>query len=105
MEVTAVLAWLTVLVAVPLCGVASWFLLKKSREAPNLRVLRERFLVSVVTMFVVLFFGVIFVNNDQTVPPISLDATKLITRSAILVLALVQAGGWIWIYRSSMRKR
>lgn len=102
-EFTSVLAWLTVLVAVPLNAVAALLLLKKSREAPHLRVLRERFIVAVVTTLVVAFFGAIFINNDQTIPPLSLDATKWITRLAMLTLALVSAGGWLWIYFSSRR--
>lgn len=103
MEFTKVLAWLVVLVAVPLNIVAAFLLLRKSREAPHLRVLRERFIVAVVTTVVVLFFGLIFLNNDRLVPPLSLDATKWITRLAMLTLALTSAGGWLWIYFSSGR--
>lgn len=98
MELTVFLAWATVLVAVPLNGVAAYLLLRKSREAPKLRVLRERFITAVAVTIVVAFFGVIFVNNDREVPPIGLDATKLITRSAILLMSAVASGGWIWLY-------
>lgn len=105
MEFTAVLAWLTLAVGVPLNVVAALLLLKKSRQAPGLRVLRERFLVAVVTTVVVLFFGLIFVNNDQLVPPLDVDTTKWITRLAILGLATVPAVGFIRLYRSTRRRK
>lgn len=104
METTAVLAWLTLLVGVPLNALAAALLLKQWRAAPHLRVLRERFVVAVAVTFLVLFFGIIFVNNDQTIPPVSVDATKLITRTAMLAVALVVGVGWLWVYRSLSRR-
>lgn len=105
MEFTAVLAWLTLFVGVPVNVLAAVLLLRHSRAARHLRVLRERFIVSVVTTFVVLFFGLIFVNNDQELPPLSLDATKWITRLAMLGMALIPACVWLFIYfRSAKRK-
>jgi hypothetical protein len=100
MGLNEVLAWVTLLVAVPLCVVATLLLLKKARQAPYLRVLRERYHVSGATTFLVLFFALIFVNNDQPIPPLSLDTTKIITRVAMLSFALVSAVGWILLYRS-----
>lgn len=105
MELTVFLAWATVLFAVPLNVIAACFLLRMTHKAPHLRVLRERFITAVAITLVVLFFGVIFVNNDQTVPPIGVDATKVITRAAMLGLALVSAGGWLWIYRAHGRSK
>lgn len=98
MELTVFLAWAVLLVGVPLNALAAYLLLRASRERPQLRVLRERCVVAVVTTLVVLFFGVIFVNNDREVPWLGLDATKLITRTAMLVMALVSGGGWLWVY-------
>lgn len=100
MAFTAILAWLTLGVGVPLNVLAAYLLRRKSREAPKLRVLRERYIVAVVGTVLVLFFGLIFVNNDQTTPPLSLDATKVITRLAMLGFALVAAVGWLLLYHA-----
>ena len=105
MELTVFLAWAVLLVGVPLNVTVTILLMRKWRQAPSLRVLKERCIVSLVLTFVLLFFGVIFVNNDQTVPPIGLDATKVITRLAMLGLAIIPAVGWLVIYRKSGRKK
>lgn len=99
MELTVALAWVVLLVGVPLNVITTMLLLGKSRQAPGLRVLRERFITALVVTIVVLFFGVIFVNNDREVPWLGLDATKLITRFAMLGMAVIPAVGWLLIYR------
>jgi hypothetical protein len=100
-----VLALLTLLVGVPLNVAAAYLLRRKSREAPHLRVLRERFVVSVITTIMVLVFGLIFVNNDQEVPPLNEVATKLITRFVMLGMAIIPAVSWLFIYRALGRSR
>jgi hypothetical protein len=105
MELTEWLGLLTLVIGVPLNVAATLLLLRKSREAPHLRVLRERFLVAVVTTVAVLLFGLIFVNNDQTVPPLDLETTKWITRLAMLGLAVIPAAGWILVWRKLGRYR
>jgi hypothetical protein len=105
MEFTAVLAWLTLALGVPLNVTTAFLLRQKSRQAPHLRVLKERFIVSVITTVVVLTFGLIFVNNDQLVPPLDVDTTKLITRLAMLGIAIIPAASWILIYRALGRSR
>jgi hypothetical protein len=105
MDTTAALAWLTLLVGVPINVMAMVLLFKKWRLAPQLRVLRERFIVSVVSTVAVLFFALIFVNNDQLVPPLDVDTTKLITRSVMLGLAVIPALGWLFIYRTLGRRK
>lgn len=100
MPFTEFLAWATLLVAVPLNVFAAVTLRRAWREKRDQQMLKERYVVAVVTTLVVLFFGVIFVNNDQTIPPIGVEATKVVTRAAMLWLSLVLAGGWLWTYRS-----
>jgi hypothetical protein len=100
MELTDVLAWVTLVSCVPLNVVATLLLLKSSRKAPALRVLRERYIVAAITTVVVLFFALVFVNNDQDVPPLSLETTKIITRIAMIVMGTVPAVGWILLYRA-----
>lgn len=49
--------------------------------------------------------GLIFVNNDRPIPPLSVEATKIITRSLTLVLAIVPAVAWLRLYRSPKNKQ
>lgn len=105
MELTVFLAWATLLFGVSLNMFVTILSYRKHHKAPYLRVLQERFITSLVLTVVILFFGLIFVNNDQEIPPLGLDATKLITRFAMLALAIIPAVGWILLYRKSERKR
>jgi hypothetical protein len=98
-ELTVFLALLVLLIGVPLNVLVTILLLRMWQKAPYLRVLRERFIVSFILTIVLLVFGLIFVNNDQEVPPISDVATKLITRVAMLVIAIIPAVTWLLIYR------
>lgn len=104
MELTAWLGLAVLVVGAPLNVLAAWLLLQKSRQAPHLRVLRERYTLAVITTLLVIIFGVIFVNNDQDVPPLADTATKLITRALMLVMAVVPAASWIRLYHSSKQK-
>lgn len=104
MELTVVLAWLTLLVGVPLNVLASYLLFRQWRRAPHLRVLKERFIFAVAVTFLVALFAVVFVNNDQVPPPINLASTKILTRAAMLTVALVGAVGWLRLYRSFRKK-
>lgn len=101
MEFTAWLGLINLVIGVPLNVVATFLLWKKSREVPKLRVLRERFIVAVITTILVLVFGLIFVNNDQVVPPLSEVATKYITRIVMAAMAIVPAAGWVLLYRAT----
>lgn len=105
MEFTAWLGLVTLVIGVPLNVVASLLLLRKFRQARHLRVLRERVIVAVITTLMVLVFGLIFVNNDQEVPPLADAATKLITRIVMGVMAIVPALSWILMYRRFGSKR
>lgn len=99
MEFTAWLGLATLLVGFPLSVIAAFLLWKTSKRAPTLRVLRERYITAVITAVLVGIFGLIFVNNDQPIPPLSLDATKIITRGVMLVMAIVPAVMWLRLYQ------
>lgn len=105
MDANVALAWLTLLVGFPLCAFTTLRLRKRSRRSPHLRVLWERYIVMAAITFVVLFYGLIFVNNDQAVPPLSLETTKLLTRTVMFSLALISAIGWLYINRKFGRRR
>jgi hypothetical protein len=98
MTFPALLAWLVIFIAVP----ANWLvvvgLLRLSRASPNNRVLRDRLLVAVMLAAVVTVFGVVFVNNGMESPPLGLPQTQVLTRVAILSLA-IPAIYWLSLYR------
>jgi hypothetical protein len=96
---SAVMATLTLVVGIPLNVYVTFRLLGLARSSPTLRVLRERTLVSVCVLLVVVVFGLIFWNNDTVPPVLGLDVTKIVTRLAVLVVAVVPALYWLWIYR------
>lgn len=103
MELSTFLAWATLLLAVPISAIVAYLLYHQWRQAPKLRFLRERFVSAVALTVLWLFFGLIFVNNDQTIPPINLDATKILTRAVLLIVSLVSSSVWLWAYWSRKR--
>lgn len=105
MEFTAVLAWLTVGVGFPVSTLAALLSWKKVRQRPDLDVLKERAVTASIIAVGVLFFGLIFVNNDQLIPPFDVDTTKIVTRSAMLVLGIVPALLWLRLYWKYGRRR
>lgn len=105
MELTVLLALLTLFVGVPLNAVVTVMLLRESRRLPHLRVLRERFIAAAAVLLTTIVFGLIFVNNDQSLPPLDLVATKVITRVAMLVVGIVPAAYWLWLYLYRGKKR
>lgn len=94
-----VLALVTLFVAVPLNVVVTAMLLSQSRRFPRLRVLRERAVTAAAVLLTTIVFGLIFVNNDQAIPRLSLYATKSITRISMLVVGVVPATYWLWLWR------
>jgi hypothetical protein len=105
MEFTAWLGLVILAVGVPLNVAATLLLLRESRRFPHLRVVKERGIASTISTVVVLFFGLIFVNNDQEIPPFDVDTTKLVTRIVMLGLAVIPAATWIYVYRTLGRSR
>lgn len=94
-----ILGLLVLLVGGPLNLYVTVRLWRLSAAHPELKVLRERAVVATAVLIAVLIFGLIFANNDSIPPPFDLSATKLITRLAMLVVGIVPAAYWLWIYR------
>lgn len=100
--IPVVLAWLVVLVAFPLNLIATIRLVRLTYAHPDSRVLRERAYVSVALVLIVGVFAFVFLNNGMEFPILDLVTTQLLTRGAILWLAL-PALYWLWLYRGSRR--
>lgn len=101
MNLASLLAVLTVVVGIPLNLYVTFRLYRLYIAKPYLRVLRERVIVAVLVLLIVVVFGLIFLNNDQPIPPFDLATTKIVTRGAILALGIVPAAYWLWLYRRS----
>lgn len=85
MSPASVLAFLTLLVAVPLLAYATWSLWALVRRYHN-PVTRAHAIAVTVVLVHAFVFGWIFVNNDRLVPWLDTGATKIITR-------LIEFGG------------
>lgn len=99
MSLPEVLAWLVILVALPLNWYVTIRLILLTRANPGLRVLRERTYVSLALSMIVSVFAFVFLNNGMNEPVLNSEATQLITRSAVLALAL-PAAYWLYLYRN-----
>lgn len=100
--IPTVLAVLVVLVALPLNWFVTLKLWRLARLAPEIGVLRERALVALALALIVTVFAVIFLNNEMPVPLLDVEATRIITRSAMLALSL-PALYWLFLYRDGRR--
>lgn len=100
MTIAHFLALLTIVVGVPLNLYVAVKLWRLSRQSPDLMVLRERTVVAVAVLFIVIVFSLIFINNDMTPPPILFESTKVLTRGAMLIVAIIPASYWIRLYRN-----
>lgn len=98
-----ILGWLVLAIGVPLNLYVVLLLRRRARARRDLGVLGERYLTALCLGVGVLVFGLIFVNNDQLVPPLSVEVTKIITRSIFFVLAVVPAVAWLWLHRSTRK--
>lgn len=98
MPLANILALLVLLVGVPLNAVVTIMLLRRSRDAPTIKVLRERMVVSACVLLVVVVFGLIFLNNDTLPPPFDVGFTKIVTRLVMLIIAIVPAAYWLYLY-------
>lgn len=99
MTLPTVLALLVLGIGVPLNLYVTLKLLRLSRASPELKVLRERAVVAVAVLLLIVVFGLIFLNNDLVPPPLSFGDTKLLTRMAMLIVAVGPASYWLWLYR------
>jgi len=100
MSLPTIFAIVVLLVGIPLNLYVTLRLWQLSQRSPELKVLRERAVVALAVLLVVIVFGLIFANNDLVPPPLSFDATKLFTRFAMLVVSIVPATYWLWLYRN-----
>lgn len=102
MNVPTLLAWLVVLVVMPLNWYVTVKLIYLSRSNPDSRVLRERAFVSVGLSVVVSVFAFVFLNNGMDIPVLNNVQTQLVTRAAVLGLAL-PALYWLYLYRNGRK--
>lgn len=93
-----VIAILVLVIGVPLNVLVTILLWRTYRAHPTYRLLRERLVVEIAVLLMVVVFGLIFLNNDSAIPPFDLGATKLITRWAVLGLATIPACYWLALY-------
>ena len=101
MTLANVLGLLVLVIGVPLNLYLVFRLHGLAKAHPDAWVLHERARLAVIVLVIVVVFGLIFVNNDTLPPPLNTDSTKLITRAALLTLAIVPAVSWLWRYRKS----
>lgn len=98
----AILAWLVIFIAIPLNWAVVIALLRLLHTQPENRILRDRFIVAAFLATVVTIFGAVFVNNDLVPPPFTPPQTMVVTRLAILALA-IPAIYWLVLYRTRAR--
>ena len=98
MDVTDLLAALTVFIAAPLNWVVAAMLIRLSLRAQHVRVLRERAVTAVALAFIVTVFALIFVNNSFVPPFLDFETTKYITRGTLLVLSVLPTIYWLRLY-------
>jgi ABC-type sulfate transport system permease subunit len=96
------LTLLVIFVAVPVNWFVTWRLWVLSRRSPAW-VLRDRFWIAFAISVIVTVFAVVFVNNSLTPPWLNGEQTKIITRSAVLVLSTLTA--FYWLVRSRRESR
>jgi uncharacterized membrane protein len=101
MSVESALALATLLIGVPLNLYVTLRLWRLSREQPHIKVLRERAIVAALVLLLVIVFGLVFVNNDLSIPFLQSAVTKYVTRIAMLVVAIVPAAYWLILYRDT----
>ncbi len=98
MTIPTALAVLTLVVGVPLNLLVTrrlWILARA--DVANLA-LRDRAIIASAVLILVVVFGLIFLNNDLIPPIVSFVDTKLLTRTVMLIVAIVPASYWLLIY-------
>jgi hypothetical protein len=89
------LAILVVGVAVPLNFYVMVVLWRLSRKAPWALVLRVQAVSWTSLTLIVAVFAAVFLNNELEMPPLDNEATKIVTRGALLVLSIIPAVYWL----------
>lgn len=98
MSIETIFGLLVLLVGVPLNTLVVVLLWRRSHANPGIRVLGERLVVAAFVLLVVTVFGLIFVNNDTVPPPLDISVTRLVTRTSMLLIAIVPAAYWLWLW-------
>lgn len=93
-----VLAILVVVVAMPLNWIVTAMLWRLYAERPTYKVLRERAIASLGLALIVSVFALVFVNNEMAMPILDAEATRLLTRTTLLVFSVGPALYWLRIY-------
>lgn len=100
MSLPTALAVMVVVFALPL----NWYVTARlwwlARQASGAWMLRERAIQATATAIIVTVFALVFANNEQAVPWLDNEATKLITRGAILAVSVIPALYWLYQVRS-----
>lgn len=94
-----VVALVVLLVGIPLNVAVTFLLYQAYRDRPHNRVLRERFIAELSVLLLIVVFVIIFLNNDSLVPLVTTETSKLITRLAMLAVAVIPASYWLYLYR------
>jgi hypothetical protein len=94
-----ILALLVIVVAAPLNWAVALLLWRLSLAAPRIRALRANAIAALALATIVSVFAAIFVNNGLETPVLGPQETQLVTRGALLILAVVPAAYWLAFYR------
>lgn len=102
MNLATALAVLTLVIGVPLSAYAVARLWHVSFSQRN-PVVRERAITETIVLFTAIVFGIIFLFNDKIllIPFLDSEGTKISTRAAVLVLSVVPALYWLFLYRNT----
>lgn len=85
---------LVLYVCTPFCLAVLVLMALTYRNDPNV-VLRQNLQVMTIITLGVALFGLIFVNNDQPIPPLDVLTTKYITRYYWLAIGIIPALTWL----------
>lgn len=88
---------LVLFVCFPLCAVVTILMWRAYHSGIVSKVLRRDLQVMAIITLGVFVFGLIFVNNDQPIPPLDVLTTKYITRYVWLGLGTIPALTWLWL--------
>lgn len=102
MSIPVLLAWGVILIALPLNLLSTIVLVRLTIKHRDSKVLRERAYVAFALLLIVSIFAAVFLNNGMEFPVLNNEATQLVTRSAVLALAL-PALYWLYLYRNGRR--
>lgn len=100
MTLPILLAWLVILLAVPLNWLVVFRLWRLLIKRPDNRVLQERFVGGAMLAVVITIFAGIFINNGLEKPLLIVVETQVITRLTLLTLS-IPAIYWLILYKDS----